>query len=283
MIGRAAPWKHALYRVYRQLGNSRPEGKKSAMDLNLRDKAAIVTGGSRGLGRSICLGLAAEGANVAVNYRTSAKSADSVVREIEELGSARALAVAGDVSAEDDVARLFDRVEERFGRVDILVNNAGVWPTAYVRDMTADEWNSTAAVNLTGPFLTCREAVRRWIDAHQTGRIVNISSQAAFRGSTTGHAHYAASKAGLIALTVSLAREVAPHGIHVNAVAPGMMTTDMAQDALAQGQQKYIKRIPLGRIADPAEIANVAVFLASDRASYMTGATVDVSAGMLMR
>jgi 3-oxoacyl-[acyl-carrier protein] reductase len=149
--------------------------------------------------------------------------------------------------------------------------------------MTEQEWNRTLAVNLTGPFLTCREAVRRWREAGRTGRIVNVSTQAAFRGSTTGHAHYAASKAGLVALTVSLAREVAPHGIHVNAVAPGMMTTDLARDALEKNEEEYLKRIPLGRIADPAEIVGVVVFLASDRASYMTGATVDVTGGMLMR
>ena len=127
------------------------------------------------------------------------------------------------------------------------------------------------------------EAVRRWLDTGRTGAIVNIASQAAFHGSTSGHADYAASKAGLVTFTVSLAREVAPQGIRVNAVAAGMMATDMARDALAENEARYLERIPLGRIADPAEVARVAVFLASERASYMTGATVDVTGGMLMR
>jgi 3-oxoacyl-[acyl-carrier protein] reductase len=253
------------------------------MDLHLRDKVAIVTGGSRGLGHAISLGLAAEGVRVAVNYLQNAQKAEAVVAEIGAAHGVEALAVQADVSRNADVSAMFRAVEGRFSQIDILVNNAGIWPSAYVQDMTDQEWNRTLAVNLTGPFLTCREAVRRWLEAGRTGRIVNVSTQAAFRGSTTGHAHYAASKAGLVALTVSLAREVAPHGIQVNAVAPGMMTTEMARDALEQNEEEYLKRIPLGRIADPAEIAGVVVFLASDRASYMTGATVDVTGGMLMR
>ena len=253
------------------------------MDLHLKDKVAIVTGGSRGLGRAISLGLAAEGVRLAVNYRRNAEQALAVVARIRSSYGVEALAVKADVAKEADVLELFRLTEERFCQVDVLVNNAGVWPTAYVKDMTEQEWSQTLAVNLTGPFLTCREAVRRWLAEGRKGRIVNVSSQAAFRGSTTGHAHYAASKAGLVSFTVSLAREVAPHGIHVNAVAAGMMATDMARDALERNAQAYLERIPLGRIADPTEIAHVVVFLSSDRASYMTGATVDVTGGMLMR
>lgn len=260
------------------------------MDLNLRERVALVTGGSRGLGRAISLGLAAEGAKVAVHYYRDLQKGIDLGPEANELAKVmRAahgvsmLAVPGDVSKSADVEAMFRQVESSLGPVDVLVNNAGVWPTAFVKDMTEEQWNATVAVNLTGTFLTCREAVRRWLDAGRTGRIVNITSQAAFHGSTTGHAHYAASKAGVVTFSISLAREVAPQGIHVNCVAPGMMDTEMAREALEKNKDKYIERIPLRRIADAGEVANVVVFLCSEKASYMTGATVDVTGGMLMR
>lgn len=253
------------------------------MDLRLRDKVALITGGSRGLGRAIALGLAAEGVKVAVNYHRDEPAAMEVVEAVQNLHAVQGITLQGNVAESADVVRMFDRCEEDLGPIDILVNNAGVWPTAYVRDMTEGEWDATFAVNLKGAFLTCREAVRRWLDRDRGGRIVNVTTQAAFRGSTTGHAHYAASKAGLVTFTISLAREVARSGIFVNAVAPGMMRTDMAREALEESEEKYIQRTPLGRIAEPAEIADVVVFLASDRASYTTGATFDATGGMLMR
>jgi 3-oxoacyl-[acyl-carrier protein] reductase len=253
------------------------------MDLHLQDKVALVTGGSRGLGRAICLGLAAEGVKVAVNYHRGETAATETVEAIQNLHGAQGIVIQGNVAKAADVARMFDQCEEDLGPIDILVNNAGVWPTAYVRDMTEEQWDATFDINLKGAFLTCREAVRRWLNAERVGRIVNITTQAAFRGSTTGHAHYAASKAGLVTFTISLAREVARSGIFVNAVAPGMMRTDMAHEALEANEEKYIQRTPLGRIAEPAEIADTVVFLASDRASYTTGATFDATGGMLMR
>jgi 3-oxoacyl-[acyl-carrier protein] reductase len=220
---------------------------------------------------------------VAVNYRRNPEMAEAVVADINQRYGVEAFAVAGDVSKEPDVLELFRRIEARFFQVDLLVNNAAVCPTCYVKDMTEAEWNQTLQTNLTGTFLTCREMVRRLLAAGRTGRIVNVSSQAAFRGSTTGHAPYDASKGGMISFTVSLAREVAPHGIAVNAVAPGMMFTEMTAKTLRANEAKYLARIPLNRIAQTREIADVIVFLASERASYMTGATVDVSGGMLMR
>ncbi len=253
------------------------------MDLHLHNQVALVTGGSRGLGRAIALGLAQEGVRVAVNYSRSRQRADELVNRIRTEHAVDAIAVQGSVADSADVARIFDQCQSQLGPLDVLVNNAGTWPTAYVKDMTDQQWDETLAVNLRGPFLASREAVRRWLAAGRTGRIVNISSQAAFMGSTTGHAHYASAKAGLVTFTVSLAREVAPHGIYVNAVAPGFMHTDMIQEALSRGEDQLVKRIPLGRIGDPAEIANLVVFLASDRASYTTGATFDASGGMLMR
>jgi len=260
------------------------------MELHLDDKVALVTGGSRGLGRAICRSLAAEGAAVAVNYYRNAErgvdladEAAAVVEEIRANCGTDAWAVPADVSREQDVAEMFRLAVERLGRIDILVNNAGICPASFIKDMSAQTWDRTIAVNLGGAFLCSRQMVRHLLGEGRKGAIVNIASQAAFKGSATGKGHYAASKAGIVALTVSLARELAPRGIRVNAVAPGMMYTQMVAESLRTREAQYRKTIPLGRIADPSETAAVVAFLASDRASYMTGATVDVSGGMLMR
>jgi 3-oxoacyl-[acyl-carrier protein] reductase len=251
------------------------------MNLHLKDKVALVTGGARGLGRAICLGLAEEGARVAVNYVSTDPS--ELVAELKTVFGVEAVAARGSVARAAEVRRMFDRVERALGPVDILINNAGTWPKALIQDMTEAQWNATLAVNLTGAFLTCREAVRRWLAAGRQGRIVNITSQAAFYGSTTGHADYAAAKAGVTTFSISLARELAPHGIAVNAVAPGFMATDMVAAAWRRNRRRYLQRIPLGRIADPAEMVPAILLLASERASYMTGTTVHVNGGMEMR
>jgi 3-oxoacyl-[acyl-carrier protein] reductase len=251
------------------------------MDLGLEGKVALVTGGSRGLGRAICHVLAEEGAKVAVNFvRTD--PAD-LVRQLAEAHGAKAVAVRGDMSQTEDVRAVFDAMERELGPADILVNNAGIWPAALVQDLSDEQWAGTLAVNLTAPFLTCREAVRRWLASGRKGRIVNVTSQAAYHGATTGHADYAAAKAGLANFTISLAREVARHGIAVNSVAPGFMETDMIAEAWQKNRARQIERIPLGRIGDPAEVAAVVVFLASERASYVTGAAFHVNGGMEMR
>ena len=254
------------------------------MDLDLKGRVALVTGGSRGLGRAVAGAFAAEGAKVVLNYVKGAEAAGQVAGEIRSRYNTDAVPLRADVSVEADVRALFDGAERALGPVDILVNNAGLWPKAVVKDMSEEEWSRVLAVNLTGPFLACREAVRRWLAAKRRGAVVNVTSQAAHTGATSGHAHYAAAKAGLANLTISLARETAPHGIRVNAVAPGMMRTDMTDAAMAADARRYLDRIPLGRIADPAEVAAAVVFLASDRAAgYVTGATLDVNGGMLMR
>ena len=251
------------------------------MDLNLQNRVALVTGGSRGLGRAICLALAEEGAKVAVNFvRTD--PADLVKLLVAKRGT-QAVGARGDMSQPEAVREVFDQTERELGPVDVLINNASIWPKALVHEMSVEQWNSTLAVNLTAPFLTCGEAVRRWLAAGRQGRIVNVTSQAAYHGATTGHADYAAAKAGLANLTISLAREVARHGIAVNSVAPGFMATDMIAEAWEKNRAKYLERIPLGRIADPAEVAATVAFLASERASYMTGTTLHVNGGMEMR
>lgn len=253
------------------------------MDLNLKDKVALVTGGSRGLGKAICLSLAAEGARVAVNYRRTADKAQAVVDQIKAEYGLEALAVGGNVAKEADVLSIFKQVAEKFSQIDILVNNAAVCPTCQVKDMSEEMWTETISVNLTGTFLTSRQFVKRLLEAGRGGRIVNIVSQAAFRGSTTGHAPYDASKGGIVSFTIALAREVAQQGIAVNAVAPGIILTEMVAKVLEKNKDKYLDRIPLRRIAEPEEVADVVTFLASERAGYMTGATVDVTGGMLMR
>jgi 3-oxoacyl-[acyl-carrier protein] reductase len=253
------------------------------MDLGLKNKVALVTGASRGLGKTIAFTLASEGAKVAVNYRRESDKAEQVVHDIKAKYGGAAISVGANVACETDVKEMFQRIESDLGLVQVLINNAAVCPTRKVKDMSSAEWTETIAVNLHGTFLTSREMVRRLLAAKETGRIVNVASQAAFRGSTTGHAPYDASKGGMVSFTISLAREVAESGIAVNAVAPGMMLTEMTRQTLKANEHKYLGRIPLRRIAETSEIADVVVFLASNRASYMTGATVDVSGGMLMR
>jgi 3-oxoacyl-[acyl-carrier protein] reductase len=253
------------------------------MDLQLRDKVVLVTGGSLGLGRTLCLMFAAEGARVVVNHPFREDEAQALVREIRSTHGTEAMAVAADVSREADVCGMFRQVVQQFSGVDILINNAAVCPTGPVKDMTEEAWTRTVQVNLTGAFLCSRELVRHLLAAGRPGRIVNIASVAAFKGSTTGHAPYDASKGGIVTFTVSLAREVAPHGIAVNAVAPGMMYTEMTSKTLDANLPKYLARIPLGRVGTTEEVAGVVLLLASQAASYVTGATLDVSGGMLMR
>ncbi len=253
------------------------------MELHLQNKVAVITGGSHGLGKSICLGLAAEGAQVVVNYRRSPERAEAVVNEIQEKYGVAALAVYADLGKEAEIVSMFEQVEERFAHIDILVNNAAICPQSWVQETSIEQWNFVLQVNLTGTFVACRELVKRLIDAERPGRIVNVSSVAAFHGSTSGQAAYDASKGGLNSFTVSLAREVAAHEITVNAVAPGLMVTEMTEKKYMASKEKYLSRIPLGRFGETAEIADAVIFLCSERARYITGTTMNVSGGILMR
>lgn len=250
------------------------------MDLGLKDKVALVTGGARGLGRTICQLLAAEGAKVAVCDMADAKP---VADELTKACGVKALAVKCDVTSETDIAAMYDQVEKALGPVDCLVNNAAIAPNGMpMTDITEKEWSRMFQVNMGGAFLCSREHIRRMLAGKRKGRIVNISSQAAFRGSESGKLAYDASKGAVISFTIALAREMAPHGINVNCVAPGLMRTEMLAALIDANPEKFNNRVPLKRVGKTEEIGAVVVFLCSERASYMTGATVDVSGGLAM-
>lgn len=255
------------------------------MNFNLKDKVALVTGGGSGLGGAISRILAKEGANVIVNYIVDEEKVIEFVKELNDKYHTKCTAMYGDITKEDDVAKIMKNAVERYGKVDILVNNAGVWPQDYVKDMMVESWRRTIDINLTGVFIFCKAMVNHLIERKSSGKIINIVSQAAFHGSTSGHAHYAAAKGGEVTFTISLAREVAEYGINVTAVAPGIMRTPMNEEILKDPKRSeaYLKRIPLKRIAEPEEVAQTVAFLASDKSNYITGATIDVTGGMLMR
>jgi len=253
------------------------------MKLNLKGKTALVTGGSRGIGTAICRDLAEEGVNIGVNYNTSAAEAEKVAAELQETTGVIAAALKGNLAEETEIIALLDAAEAEVGQIDILVNNAAYCPKGPIDSYTKDEWELTFNVNVTGVFIACREMVKRWRERGVKGKIVNIVSQAAFLGSTSGHLPYDSSKGAVISMTRAIAREVAPDGINVNAVAPGMVKTEMVKKLLDSKLDFYLSRIPLERIAEPAEIASIVTFLASDGASFMTGTTLDATGGLMMR
>jgi len=253
------------------------------METNLKNKVVLVTGGSRGIGKAICRAFAAEGAKVAINYVHSKDLANDLVEEIKRTYSTEVVSVRADMSKESEVIDMIREVETTLGSIDVLVNNAAYCPSGPITSYTSEEWEKTFAINVTGMFVASRELVRRWLDVEKKACIVNIASQAAFRGSTSGHLPYDSSKGAMVSFTVGLAREVAKQGIRVNAVAPGLVRTEMVAEIWEKKKEKYLERIPLYRIAEPQEIASVAVFLASSAASYITGATIDASGGMMMR
>ncbi|MCC9090150.1 MULTISPECIES: 3-oxoacyl-[acyl-carrier-protein] reductase [Bacillus] len=245
----------------------------------LINKTAVVTGASRGIGRSIAIDLAKNGANVVVNYSGNEAKANEVVDEIKALGK-QAFAVKADVSNAEEVQALMKQAIDTFGSIDILVNNAGITKDNLLMRMKENEWDDVININLKGVF-NCTKAVTRQMMKQRSGRIINVASVVGVCGNP-GQANYVAAKAGVIGLTKTTAKELASRHITVNAVAPGFISTDMTDKLDDNVQTEMLKQIPLARFGAPEDISNVVVFLASEGAGYITGQTIQVDGGMVM-
>lgn len=248
--------------------------------MDLTGRVCLVTGGSRGIGRSICIKLAQLGAKVILNYKSNEELAKKVVAEIESFNG-EAIAFRADVSDYEQASRMVEEIFQRFGRIDILVNNAGITRDGLVLRMSEKDWDDVINTNLKGMFNTTKNAVRYMVK-QRWGRIINISSVVALYGNA-GQANYAAAKAGVMGFTKSLAKELGSRGITVNAVAPGFIRTDMTADLIKKNQENSIvDKIPLRRLGEPEDVANLVAFLASDEANYITGQIIAIDGGLTL-
>ena len=244
----------------------------------LEGRVSLVTGASRGIGRAVAVRLAALGSSVAVNYHSSREAAEALAREIEERGGEVMLAGA-DVRQEPQVKAMVDGVVARWGHLDILVNNAGIVRNEMLLRLSTQDWEAVIDTCLKGAYLCCKYALRHMLETGW-GRIINTSSVAALRGNY-GQTNYSAAKGGLISLTRSLAREVGSHGITVNAIAPGLINTDMMQTVPEGYQKEVMSRLAIKRVGEPEDVAELVAFLASERAGYITAQVIAVDGGLI--
>ncbi|HEY8349600.1 MAG TPA: 3-oxoacyl-[acyl-carrier-protein] reductase [Clostridiales bacterium] len=247
--------------------------------MQFNGKTALITGSARGLGKAIAIKMASLGANIVLNDIPSSEALDETAEELRNSGYKVAVA-RGDVRNQDDVRAMVNTAVETFGSLDILVNNAGVTKDKPLAMMSEEDWDLVLDINLKGAFLCTKFAVKQMIK-QKYGRIVNIASVAGRYGNR-GQANYSASKAGLIGLTKSTAKEFAPKGITCNAVAPGLIQSQMTDVLPEEIRQKYLENIPLGRFGTPEDVANVVAFLASDEAAYVTAQVIDIDGGLVM-
>lgn len=244
----------------------------------LTDKVAVVTGASRGIGRVIALALAGQGAKVVASAR-NAEALEKLTAEIKARGG-EAVAVVGDVALDVDANNLISQAVATYGKVDILVNNAGITRDGLLLRMKSEDWDAVLDTNLKGAFL-CTRAVAKVMSKQRYGRIINMSSVVGEMGNS-GQANYCASKAGLLGLTKSVARELARRNVTVNAVTPGFIVTDMTEEMTDKAREAMTAQIPLGRLGESEDVANAVLFLASDQSAYITGQVLGVNGGMYM-
>lgn len=247
--------------------------------MQLTDKVALVTGASRGIGRAIALLMAKQGADVVVNYSGSEGSAQETVDAILAMGR-KAIKIKANVGNAEEVAAMVDEAHTTFGRIDILVNNAGITRDGLLMRMKDSDWDDVININLKGVYLMTK-AVSKIMMKQRSGKIVNMTSVVGVTGNA-GQANYSASKAGVIGFTKTCAKELASRGITVNAIAPGFIHTDMTDVLPDKVKDAMVHTIPLGRMAEPDEVAAVAAFLVSDMSSYITGQVINVDGGMVM-